>query len=36
VPTMYLLFARSKVPGANKARTRDEVLPHHEGDLIAK
>jgi multidrug efflux pump len=36
VPTMYLLFARNKVPGANKAKTRDEVLPHHDGDLIAK
>jgi len=36
VPTMYLLFARSRVPGANKARTRDEVLPHHEGEFVAK
>ncbi|HSV83528.1 MAG TPA: efflux RND transporter permease subunit [Ramlibacter sp.] len=31
VPTMYMLFARRRVPGANKAPTQDE--PH--GDLIA-
>jgi Cation/multidrug efflux pump len=35
VPTMYMLFARSKVPGANKAETHD-ALPHDEGDLVAK
>ncbi|HYD78058.1 efflux RND transporter permease subunit [Ramlibacter sp.] len=35
VPTMYSLFARSKVPGANKAVAKDE-LPAHHGDLIAK
>ena len=34
VPTMYLLFARHKVPGANKAKTRDELRPPRE--LIAK
>ncbi len=36
VPTMYLLFSRSKVPGANRAKTADEVLPPHGHDLIAK
>ncbi|NKE64889.1 efflux RND transporter permease subunit [Ramlibacter sp. RBP-2] len=36
VPTMYLLFSRNKVPGANKAKTADEVLPPHGHDLIAK
>jgi multidrug efflux pump len=37
VPTMYMLFARSKVPGANKADAREAALGHHhEGDLIAK
>ncbi len=35
VPTMYLLFARDKVPGANMAETHEEVQPHH-GDLVAK
>jgi multidrug efflux pump len=37
VPTMYLLFARSKVPGANKAEAKEELpaRPQH-GDLIAK
>jgi len=35
VPTMYMLFARRKVPGANKAVTHDEVVPHHD-ELIAK
>ena len=28
VPTMYMLFARNKVPGANKAETRDKRAPH--------
>ncbi|HWI80533.1 efflux RND transporter permease subunit [Ramlibacter sp.] len=36
VPTMYLLFSRKKVPGANKARPADEVLPRHEGEFVAK
>ena len=36
VPTMYLLFSRSKVPGANRAKTADEVLPPHGHDLVAK
>ncbi len=35
VPTMYMVFARDKVPGANKAETRDKRLPH-DSDLIAK
>ncbi|MEO7392203.1 MAG: efflux RND transporter permease subunit [Ramlibacter sp.] len=34
VPTMYMLFARRKVPGANKADTRDDLPPH--GELVAK
>ncbi len=34
VPTMYMLFARSKVPGANTAETR-KAVPHHD-ELIAK
>jgi multidrug efflux pump len=35
VPTMYLLFARHKVPGANKAEADDEIHPH-TGELVAK
>ncbi|MDP3618598.1 MAG: efflux RND transporter permease subunit [Ramlibacter sp.] len=35
VPTMYLLFARHKVPGANHAVTHEEAAPHHP-DLVAK
>jgi multidrug efflux pump len=35
VPTMYMLFARGKVPGANKAHTREQAVPHHD-DLVAK
>jgi multidrug efflux pump len=36
VPTMYMLFARHKVPGANKAHAKgDEPLPHHD-ELVAK
>jgi multidrug efflux pump len=36
VPTMYMLFARDKVPGANKAHAKgDEPQPHHD-ELIAK
>jgi multidrug efflux pump len=35
VPTMYMLFARHKVPGANKAEARPEATPHHD-DLVAK
>jgi multidrug efflux pump len=35
VPTMYMLFARDKVPGANKAEAKQEALPHHD-DLVAK
>jgi multidrug efflux pump len=37
VPTMYLLFARSEVPGANKADASEEAHPHlPHGDLVAK
>jgi multidrug efflux pump len=37
VPTMYLLFSRHKVPGANKAEARDDAPQHHHhGDLVAK
>ena len=35
VPTMYMLFARARVPGANKAQAQDD-LPMHHGDLVAK
>ncbi|HEX2546167.1 MAG TPA: efflux RND transporter permease subunit [Ramlibacter sp.] len=35
VPTMYMLFARKEVPGANKALAKEEPLVHHP-DLIAK
>ena len=35
VPTMYSLFARAKIPGANKAVVKD-AKPHHKGDLVAK
>ena len=34
VPTMYLLFARRRVPGANRAEVKEELPPH--GDLVAK
>jgi multidrug efflux pump len=37
VPTMYLLFARAQVPGANEAAVKDEAAHHpHEGELVAK
>lgn len=37
VPTMYLLFARKEVPGANKAQALENAVPHqHHGDLVAK
>lgn len=36
VPTMYLLFARKEVPGANKAQAQENAVPHHHGDLVAK
>jgi multidrug efflux pump len=35
VPTMYMLFARGRVPGANKAEAQQEALPHHD-ELVAK
>lgn len=35
VPTMYTLFARKEVPGANKTQAKEEPAFHH-GDLIAK
>jgi multidrug efflux pump len=35
VPTMYTLFARKDVPGANKAEAKQEPEPH-AGELIAK
>jgi multidrug efflux pump len=37
VPTMYTLFARKAVPGANKATAREEPAAHgaHD-DLVAK
>jgi multidrug efflux pump len=36
VPTMYMLFARHKVPGANKAEASGGTLPHGDGELVAK
>ena len=36
VPTMYMLFARRKVPGANHAQTREDIPPQPGGDLVAK
>ena len=36
VPTMYMLFARSRVPGANKAETHDAAVLPHGGELVAK
>ncbi|MEY2802596.1 MAG: hypothetical protein RL513_2181, partial [Pseudomonadota bacterium] len=37
VPTMYTLFARKSVPGANKSEAREEPAAHHApSDLIAK
>ena len=35
VPTMYSLFARHKVPGANKAQAKETALGHHD-ELVAK
>jgi multidrug efflux pump len=35
VPTMYMLLARGRVPGANKAQTRDAAGSQH-GELVAK
>ncbi len=37
VPTMYALFARKKIPGANKAEAKEEAPAHHgEPELIGK
>jgi multidrug efflux pump len=36
VPTMYMLFARAKVPGANKADTDEVAHPYHDDELVAK
>ncbi len=36
VPTMYMLFARAKVPGANKAEARQSAAHPHAGELVAK
>ncbi|MGC1174771.1 efflux RND transporter permease subunit [Polaromonas sp.] len=36
VPTMYALFARSKIPGANKAVAKELPADGHHGELIAK
>jgi multidrug efflux pump len=36
VPTMYLLFARSEVPGANRSEAKEEVAGNPPGDLVAK
>ena len=34
VPTMYMLFARAGVPGANEAQAGDSVV--HPRELVAK
>ena len=36
VPTMYMLFARKEVPGANKAVAKEEPAPHLPHDMVAK
>ncbi|WP_395059872.1 efflux RND transporter permease subunit [Polaromonas sp.] len=36
VPTMYALFARKKIPGANKAEARELPGVPHEAEIIAK
>ena len=36
VPTMYMLFARREVPGANKREAQEHAAVVHHGDLIAK
>jgi multidrug efflux pump len=36
VPTMYLLFARARVPGANKAAVRFDPHASHGDELVAK
>jgi multidrug efflux pump len=36
VPTMYTLFARKEVPGANKATAHDKPHGPHGGELVAK
>jgi multidrug efflux pump len=35
VPTMYSIFARSKVPGAKTTVAVETATPHHH-DLVAK
>jgi multidrug efflux pump len=35
-PTMYMLFARARVPGANKTEAKDDAPAHHDGELVAK
>ena len=36
VPTMYSLFARTKVPGANRAEAKEEPGLPHADELVAK
>ena len=38
VPTMYMLFARARVPGANEAVADPQPHPHPnpDGELVAK
>jgi multidrug efflux pump len=37
VPTMYTLFARKAIPGANKAVAKDQPDAHHEHpEYVAK
>jgi multidrug efflux pump len=37
VPTMYALFARKKIPGANKAEAKEQPQAHHgDPELIGK
>lgn len=36
VPTMYALFARKKIPGANTAEAKEEPGLSHQGEVMAK
>jgi len=36
VPTMYSLFARKKIPGANTAEAKELPASPHANELIAK
>jgi multidrug efflux pump len=36
VPTMYALFARKKIPGANQAEAKELPGMPHKAEMIAK